>query len=203
MRAIDTGVPAVDLFAPSPWRGTTGIVGPAGTGRSTLLHRLLARFAFTNVPVVYCALGAPREWFDAFAYEMEWAGQSGEVPAVIVVTAQRDDAALMRWMAPVTGARRAADLSRATGGPVRLVIDDRRVSIDAAREVATLTGRPVALPWSWPDDTGLTVYEVLRASPHELGDEVRVLNDDGAAVVRHKGDRDAAPRALLQHDRPL
>ncbi|MBM2575655.1 FliI/YscN family ATPase [Jannaschia sp. Os4] len=135
---IDTGVHAVDLFAPLCAGQRMGVFAGSGVGKSTLLA-MLARGAQADVVVLGLVGERGREVQDFIQRDL---GPDGMARAVVVV-ATGDEPPLMRRQAAWT-ATAVAEAFRDAGRSVLLLIDSVTRFAHAQREIGLAAGEPPA-----------------------------------------------------------
>ncbi|MFD1344824.1 FliI/YscN family ATPase, partial [Litorisediminicola beolgyonensis] len=135
---IETGIRALDIFAPLCHGQRMGIFAGSGVGKSTLLS-MLARRAEADVIVIGLVGERGREVQDFIKHTL---GPEGLARSVIVV-ATGDEAPLLRRQAAWT-ATAVAEALRDEGRKVLLMLDSVTRFAQAQREIGLSLGEPPA-----------------------------------------------------------
>lgn len=156
-KRLETGVRAVDTFAPLGRGQRLGIFAGSGVGKSTLLG-MLARHANADVIVIALIGERGREVGD---FLRESLGEEGLKRAVLVA-ASADQPAVLRRQAAYT-ATAIAEWFRASGKHVLLIMDSVTRFAMAQREIGLATGEPMGSRGYPPSVFGLLPPLLERA----------------------------------------
>ncbi|QFT47365.1 Flagellum-specific ATP synthase [Roseivivax sp. THAF40] len=156
---IETGIKALDVFAPLCRGQRMGIFAGSGVGKSTLMS-MLTRQAETDVVVVALVGERGREVRDFVENAL---GEEGMRRAVLVV-ATGDEAPLMRRQAAFT-ATSVAESFRDQGANVLLMVDSVTRFAHAHREIGLSLGEPPAARGYPPTVFSLLPQLLERAGP--------------------------------------
>jgi flagellum-specific ATP synthase len=159
---LNTGVKAIDVFAPMVAGQRMGVFAGSGVGKSTLLSMLAAANDFDAV-VVALVGERGRE-----AREFLEDSLAASLSRAVVVLATADESAMMRRLAPRTAVA-VAEHFRDAGKSVLLIVDSITRYAHALREAALSAGEP-PVARGYPPSVFSDLPRLLeRAGPGEEG----------------------------------
>lgn len=164
-----TGVRAIDVFAPLCYGQRLGIFAGSGVGKSTLLSMLAKSGAFDAV--VIALVGERGREVREF---VEDALGPEAMQKTVAIVATSDESALMRRSAPEL-AMRVAEMFRAVGKRVLLLVDSATRYAHALRELRTSAGEP-PVARGYPASVFTDLPKLLeRAGPGSSGGSITAL----------------------------
>jgi len=134
-KGFQTGVRAIDIFAPLCLGQRLGIFAGSGVGKSTLLSMLARADAFDRV--VIALVGERGREVREFIEDT----LGDNLAKSVAVVATSDESPMLRKMAPLTAVT-IAEHYRDQGENVLLIVDSVTRFAHAIREVATASGEP-------------------------------------------------------------
>jgi F-type H+-transporting ATPase subunit beta len=165
---VETGIKVIDLLAPVPRAGTTGVVGGAGVGKTILLQELMR--TLTRRPgciAVFAGIGERTREGNDLWLEMR---ASGALASSVLVLGQMSDPPGTRFRAPLTALTMAEYFRDVEDKEVIFLVDSLSRYVQAGCEVSGLLGRlPSELGYQPTLAYDLAVLEARIGAPAWLG----------------------------------
>jgi F-type H+-transporting ATPase subunit beta len=139
MKFLECGIKVIDLLAPVPRCGTTGVIGGAGVGKTVLLQELMRTLGRQRAGVVVLAgVGErTREGNDAWVQMCA----SGTMANTVMVLGQMSEPAGIRFRAALTALTMAEYFRDVERQEVAFVVDSISRYVQAGCKVSGLMGR--------------------------------------------------------------
>ncbi len=170
LEIFETGIKAIDFFAPFPRGGKIGLFGGAGVGKTIIISELIHNIIHNEVGVsVFLGVGErSREGFEL----IDELTRRNLLSKVALVYGQMNETPGVRFRAAHTGLTVAEYLRDTLGKDVLLFIDNVFRYAQAGSEISTILGR-------MPSDTG---YQPTLGQ--EIGQiEERITSTDKGAIT--------------------
>lgn len=190
---LETGIKAIDFFAPFPKGSKIGFFGGAGVGKTVIITELIHNIALKYQGYsVFCGVGERTREGHELICELE---EKKVMDKIAIVLGQMNESPGIRFRTVLTGITMAEYLRDSHQTDILLFIDNIYRFIQAGSEVSTILGRV-------PSETGYqsTLYQ-------ELGEvQERIASLSGGAItsvqavyVPADDFSDPAVQAVLNH----
>lgn len=167
---LETGIKAIDFFAPFPKGSKIGFFGGAGVGKTVLITELIHNIALKYAGLsVFCGVGERTREGDELIRELE---EKKVLDKVAMIFGQMNESPGVRYRTVLSGVTIAEYLRDKHETDVLLFIDNIFRFIQAGSEMSTILGRI-------PSETGYqsTLYQ-------ELGEvEERITSTDKGSIT--------------------
>lgn len=151
---LQTGIKAIDFFAPFPKGSKIGFFGGAGVGKTVLITELIHNIAMKYSGLsVFCGVGERTREGEELIRELE---EKKVIDKIALVMGQMNESPGVRFRTVLTGITVTEYLRDAFGTDILLFIDNIFRFVQAGSEMSTILGRV-------PSETGYqsTLYQEL------------------------------------------
>jgi F-type H+-transporting ATPase subunit beta len=168
LRFLETGIKVIDLLAPVPRAGTTGIIGGAGVGKTILLQELMRSMGRRpGGVVVFAGVGERSREGNELWLEMR---ERGVLANAILVLGQMSEPPGTRFRVALTALTMAEYFRDVEDREVTLLVDSISRHLQAGCEVSSLMGRlPAEMGYQPTLASDLGVLEERIAAPAWAG----------------------------------
>ncbi len=167
---LETGIKAIDFFAPFPKGSKIGFFGGAGVGKTVIITELIHNIAMKYSGMsVFCGVGERTREGQELIDELK---EKGVLDKIAIILGQMNESPGIRFRAIHSGVTVAEYLRDVFKNDILLFVDNIYRFIQAGSEVSTILGRV-------PSETGYqsTLYQ-------ELGEvEERIASTEKGAIT--------------------
>lgn len=193
LKIFETGIKAIDFFAPFPLGAKIGFFGGAGVGKTVLITELIHNIAMKHSGYsVFCGVGERTREGNELIAELKL---KNVLSKIAIVLGQMNESPGIRFRTVLSGITLAEYLRDAFKADILLFIDNMYRFVQAGSEVSTMIGRV-------PSETGYqsTLYQEIG----EVQERIASSSDGSitsvqAIYVPADDFSDPAVQAIINH----